>query len=82
MDYATKMALRAIVSGLRYSRKIDDADCEAIITALADATGKALDDNRRTDGYRISTLAADIARDSFGADHPIALAARSRAEGL
>ncbi len=81
MDYATKMAIRAIVSGLRYSQRINDADCEAIVQALAEAAEKARDSSRRDDGERLDDFGADIARDCFGADHAIALAARRRAEG-
>lgn len=81
MDEATNLAIRAIVSGLRYSRRIDDADCIAIIAAIDAAGTEALHHPRKrlAAGY-LDKLAADVARDSLGANHPIALEALQKSQ--
>ena len=63
MDYATKLALRAIISGLHYGGTIDQRQVQAIVDALAEAAIKADGDNRDTDAARLRQLRDDIARD-------------------
>lgn len=63
MDYATNMALRAIVSGLHYAGTIDQRHITAIVDALLEADGKAKADNRKSDRLGIRKLCIDIARD-------------------
>ena len=63
MDYATKMAIRAIVSGLHHAGTIDQRHIAKIVEALAEADEKARDDNQTSARYEIRKLCMDIARD-------------------
>jgi|GEM_PF-2865269 len=63
MDYATKLALRAIVSGLHYAGTIDQRHISKIVEALVDADEKAKSANRTSDRYDLRQLCMDIARD-------------------
>lgn len=80
MDNVTVMALRAIISGLRYSQRIGDADCKAIVDALDEAGTLAAGTMPGNAAGWLDKLAADIARDSFGPTHPIALEALRKSQ--
>ena len=80
MDTATTLALRAIISGLRYSQRIDDADCKAIVAALDEVGTLAKRRHPGPTAGQIDAFTADIARDCFGPDHPIALAALAKSQ--
>ena len=80
MDYSTRLAIRAVISGLRYSRRIDAKDCEAIVAAIDEAGTTALHKVQRNAAGELDALAAEVALDSFGANHPIYLAAKQKSE--
>lgn len=63
MDYATKLAIRAIVSGLHHAGTIDQRHISKIIDALNDAIAKAADDNQRGATHELEVLRDQIARD-------------------
>ncbi|RSU58034.1 hypothetical protein [Sphingobium yanoikuyae] len=63
MDYATKLALRAIVSGLHHAGTIDQRHISKIVEALVDADEKAGRDNQTTARVSLRQLCMDIARD-------------------
>lgn len=63
MEYATRLALRAIVSGLHHAGTIDQRHISAIVAALMDAETKAKQDNRSQDRVSIRKLCIEIARD-------------------
>ncbi len=64
MDYGTKLALRAIVSGLHHAGAIDQSHIGKIVEALVDADAQAAKDNRTSDRHDIRKLCIDIARDA------------------
>lgn len=64
MDYDTKLALRALVSGLRYSNRIDDKDVLAIVGALEEAADTAMGNERQSERSNLRSLASDLGRDN------------------
>lgn len=80
MDIATRLAIRAVISGLHYSKKIGEEDCKAIVQALDEAGTLAKAKHPGESAAQIDALAADVARDCFGPDHPIALAALRKSQ--
>lgn len=64
MDYATKLAIRALVSGLHYAGTIDQRHVAAIIQALGDAIVKAKGDNQTGAVVELGLLREGIARDA------------------
>lgn len=64
MNYDTKLAFRALVSGLRYSNRIDDKDVLAIIGALEEAADTAADPERQSERSNLRRLASDLGRDN------------------
>lgn len=63
MDVGTRLALRAIVSGLHHAGTIDQRHVSKIVEALVDADAKLAEANRSSDRYDMRTLCMDIARD-------------------
>ncbi|WP_303763773.1 hypothetical protein [Sphingobium yanoikuyae] len=63
MDYATNLALRAIVSGLHHAGTIDQRHISKIVEALVDADETAGQHHRKSDRYHLRKLCMDIARD-------------------
>ena len=63
MDYETRLALRAVVSGLHYAGTIDQRHIAEITRALAEAVQKATDANDHGAAHRLAELREDIARD-------------------
>ena len=63
MDSATRLAIRAVVSGLHYAGTIDQRHVKAIVDALEDAASTADDRGRDDDGKQLRMLRDDIARD-------------------
>lgn len=63
MDYATKLAIRAVVSGLHHAGTIDQRHISAIVQALTDAAATARDRGKDVDADKIDVLRQDIARD-------------------
>lgn len=78
MDIITKMVIRAVVSGLRESGRIDAVDCAAIVRAIDKAGDDAFRVLGNDPGAIIDLFAADIARDCFGPGHTITLAAEEK----
>lgn len=63
MDYATRMAIRALVSGLSYGGTIDQRHVSAIVKAMFEASEKCGTDNRVSDQLGLRSLCMEIARD-------------------
>lgn len=63
MDYATNLALRAIVSALHHAGTIDQRHVSHIVDALVDADNQALRAGRVHERTDIRRLCMDIARD-------------------
>lgn len=63
MDYATKLAIRAVVSGLHHAGTIDQRHISAIVDALGDAVTTARERGKVNDADDLEMLRADIARD-------------------
>lgn len=63
MDYATRLAFRAVVSGLHHAGTIDQRHVSKIIEALNDAIDKADADHERGATHELEVLRDQIARD-------------------
>ena len=63
MDYATRMAFRALVSGLRAGNRVGEQDVLAIVEAIQNAAGTAAERSRGQDRDLLMELASDICRD-------------------
>jgi hypothetical protein len=76
----TKLVLCALVTSLRKSNRIDDADCQNIICALDKAGTKAKKRKHRQVAGRMDYLSAVLALECFGPNHPIYLSAQKKSE--
>jgi histidinol phosphatase-like enzyme len=63
MDYATKMAFRAVITCLRKSNRISDEEVEEIVDAIEDAARQARAECRRPEHGMLKELASDLGRD-------------------
>jgi hypothetical protein len=68
MDYATKMAFRAVISCLRKSDRIGDEEIDEIVAAIEDAAVTARAECRRAEYGMLKELASDLGRP--GTDAP------------
>lgn len=62
MDYATKMAFRAVISCLRKSDRIGDEEIDEIVAAIEQAALTARDECRKTEQAMLKDLAGELGR--------------------
>ena len=60
MDYATKMAFRAVISCLRRSERITDEEVAEIAAELENAAMQARDECRRPEHGMLTERASDV----------------------
>jgi len=64
MDYVTRMAIRAIISGLRNSDRLSEQDVLAVMAALQDAARTARARGFLEDGGTLMEFSRDIGLDN------------------